>query len=211
MLRYILLSTVAMFAFSSIASPKNTQEHEITLHERRISGEIPYEISNIVINGEPIEMDSSFFVGSTGDEWEKKMTFDFVNTSNKDINHLVIDLMLPNPDKSMRGALAPFYWFRSRTAGSVLPLFRDGKHQEMFRDVPDLKPGETLQIKLLEKYYDSFQDMIGRRGMGLSNSGEIKDVTIWVDIVGFSDGTIWSYGQYFKSDPNDPIKWVPTK
>lgn len=203
-----LLLTVAIFAFSSVASPKNAQGHEITLQKRNLREEIPYQISNIVINGAPIEMDSAFSVGSTGDEWEKKLTFNFTNTSNKDITYLNIELLLPNPDKSRHGALAPFFWFRSRTAGSVLPFFRDAKSQEMFRDVPDLKPGETLHIKLQEKYYDSFQRMI--RDMGLSNSGEIKDVTIWVDTVGFSDGTIWNY-EYFKPDPTDPTKWVPTE
>jgi hypothetical protein len=205
MLRYIVLLTLAIFPFSSVASPKNVQGHEITLKERNLRGEIPYQISNIVINGAPIEMDSAFSVGGTGDEWEKKLIFNFTNTSNKDITYLDIKLLLPNPDKSRLGAFAPFFWFRSRTAGSVLPFLRDAKSQEMFRDVPDLKPGETLQIKLQEKYYDSFQRMIGI--MGLSNSGEIKDVTIWVDTVGFSDGTIWNY-EYFKPDPTDPTKWI---
>lgn len=200
MLRHILLLTVTIFAFSSVASPRNAQINKITLKERKISGEIPYQISNIVVNGELIKMNSSFFVGSRGDEWEKKLTFNFVNTSNKDITHVHIQLMLPSEDKSKLGAAPTFFWFRSRS---------DVKYRDMSQDVPDLKPGETLQIKLQEKYYDSFQKMIGR--IGLSNSGEIKDVIIWVNTVGFSDGTIWTYGRYYKPDPNDPTKWVPTE
>jgi hypothetical protein len=200
MLRYILFLAVTIFAFSSVASPRNAQINKITLKERKISGEIPYQISNIVVNGEPIEMNSSFFVGSTGDEWEKKMTFNFVNTSNKDITSVHIRLMLLSQDKSKLRAAPTFFLFRSRS---------DVKAQDMFRDVPDLKPGETLQIKLQEKYYDSFQKMIGR--VGLSNSGEIKDVIIWVYTVGFSDGTIWGYGSYYKPDPKDPTKRVPAE
>ena len=208
MLKYILFLTVSMFAFSSVALSQNAQINKITLKERKIAGEIPYQISNIAINGEPVKMNSSFFVGSAGDEWEKKLIFNFTNTSNKDITYLDIKLMLPPEDKSKQGALPTFFWFRSRTAGSVLPMFRnDDKFQGMFQDVPDLKPGETLQIKLQERYYGSFQRMIEK--IGLSNSGEIKDVIIWVKTIGFSDGTTWGYGSYYKPDPNDPTKSVP--
>jgi hypothetical protein len=195
MLRYILLLTVTMCAFSSVASSRNAQINKITLKERRIAGEVPYQISNIAVNGEFIEMNSSFFVRGAGDEWEKKLTFDFVNTSNKYITYLDIQLMLPPEDKSERGAAPHFFWFKSKSSG-----------HELFRDVPDLKPGETLQIKLQERYYDSFQKMVG--SMGLSNSGEIKEVIIWVNRIGFSDGTVWGYGRYYRPDPNDPTKRV---
>lgn len=208
-LSVLCISIALSIGMNLAASSKNTQERKITSRKRHLAGEFPYQITNIVINGAPIEMDSSFSVGSTGDEWEKKLTFNFVNTSNKDITYVFIELQLPSPDGIKLGAHAPFFWFRSRTAGSVLPFFRDVKSQEMFRDVPDFKPGDILQIKLQEKYYNDFQRVLGM--LGLSNSGEIKDFTIWVKTVGFSDGTIWEYGQYFKLDPKDPKKWVPAE
>jgi hypothetical protein len=105
--------------------------------------------------------------------------------------------MLPPEDTSKIGAAPTLFWFRSRSGV---------KAQGMFQDVPDLKPGETLQIKLQQRYYDAFQKMIEK--IGLSNSGEIKDAIIWVKTIGFSDGTIWGYGSYYKPDPNDPTKWV---
>jgi hypothetical protein len=207
MLRLLSVALVVLFALSSVVSAKAPQEHKINLQKRNLSGEIPYQISNIVINGAPVEMGSSFSVGSTGNEWEKKMTFNFMNTSNKEIAHMFIKLLVPSLDQSNLGTLIPFFWFRSRTAGSVYPPFRGDQFQEMFQDIPDLRPRENLQIKLQEKYYEDFSKMIQK--MGFSNSGEIKGITIWIDTLVFTDGTLWKSGTYFKPDPKDSSHWTP--
>ena len=196
--KYTLVFALAVLAVASPAAlSKVVQQQTVVLKEFDLNKPgyaVPYKISGVKNENTAIGLGISTSVDGV-DEWIKKLAFSFTNTSEKSMSRVLIKLWLLNPDSPQPSAKVPLFFFASK---SVSPLFPD---------VADLEPGEKLQVTFQEKYYESLQRLTQK--VGLLNSDRIRDITICVDSILFSDGTTWSYGKYYRPDPKDPSRFIP--
>lgn len=152
----------------------------------------PIKILNIKVKDKEIKTNEKFV--DDNNAWLQDFTLDIENISSQTVIHLKIHLAFP---KHATGK--PTTW-----AGSNIWYGHEPVTNQPFianESAPPLRTGDKATLKLadyngLRKFLDS-----------LEHPKILKQITISIDQVFFDDGTMWSSGQMFKRDPNDPEKW----
>ena len=115
-----------------------------------------------------------------GPDWLRKISLEVTNTTEKDINWLLINLVLREPVLGVRKP-AP------ETAGIVITL-------ELPMSEPKiniLQAGVTVTLKPPANMVDHWTDYARQQGMD-----DIEKVILDIRQVGFTDGTNWYRGSY---------------
>lgn len=155
-------------------------------------GEIAFDFSK-----KPIEIEQS--------DWLKDFSFNVKNLTNKKIIYLSFNISFP--DTAANGLnimnLQPRY-------GQTEGFTRDGKplimRSTVNRKTPlvELEPSKEFNISLEGDYEDLFRFIETRQPMSTINK-----VHVSFSMVGFEDGTFWSYGgYYFKYDQDNPGRQI---
>ena len=147
---------------------------------------VPLEISNLKVNGDPINFDQSF---QADDEWLKGLTFDVKNVSGKVITHFRIGLRLRNPNNNQQ-VITPMI-FHGRDTG--LP------NVEATVRVAD---GEIIHATFDEKRYNGLKQ--AQEQVGLNR---ITDADLSIEMVIFEGDTAWRLGNLLRRDSSDPMRW----
>ena len=147
---------------------------------------VPLEISNLKVNGTPINFDQPF---QADDEWLKGLTFDVKNVSGKVITHFRIELSLHNPDNNQRAIT--YMVFHGRDTG--LPNVEATAH---------VADGEIIHASFDEKRYNGLKRT--QEHIGLS---KITNAEFSIAFVIFEGDTAWRLGNLLRRDPTDPMRW----
>jgi hypothetical protein len=151
----------------------------------------PIKLTELRLGDRVIAFDENYIAVS---DWLKGMTINARNDSEKTLVHLSLKLDFPETTKSGNGMVS---WLRYGKHPTILQI---GKDEERPAD-----PGQNFQIRLDEKELLALKRFIESR----QPLNDLTQVTISLENVYYSDGTMWSGGHIRKPDPNDPKRWIP--
>jgi hypothetical protein len=126
---------------------------------------------------------------SDDDDWVKGLTLNLLNTSDKPITHISVDVTFLRPENDVTSDEPPFAIFLTYSSEQAKPL----------------EPGESVEVSLADEEYPRIRRTLSK----LSYPASIKEIELYITKVNFDDGTAWHTGRMFRYDPQNPGKAVP--
>jgi hypothetical protein len=158
----------------------------------------PAKILSIRLKEAPVELGQGFLYD---DDWLKELRIVVINTSDRPIVFISIDLGFPRPQES--GAKPPavydLEWGQKRVVYPEAPT----------EEAKVLQPGETVEVKLTKHEYEGLKSFLAQTGYSTS----INDLDILVRTVVFEgDVDLKCYaGMMLARDPENPNRWMRAK
>jgi hypothetical protein len=155
----------------------------------------PAEISLVKSRIGTIELDKKF---SAGEDWFEGLAVGVHNKSEKPISYISLHLYFPRPKEqqgmndlgfSLQYGVNPIW---ARRNGIAMPA------------AAPIQPGNKVEITLPDNRYRAIQAALVEAGYPAS----IKTIKIYVEMLGFSDGTIWLGNKMFTQDENEPGRLI---
>lgn len=134
---------------------------------------------------------------AANDDWLRGLTIRVLNDSNKPVTSVSIEIQFRRPANQAKelDLVAPIAYGQNPFAAP----------QEGYTLAPEpILPGQTKDITLSDEGYDSLRSMLDQ----LNYPASIKSVKVQVRAIGFSDGTVWNAGNFFRRDPSNPGQWI---
>jgi hypothetical protein len=154
----------------------------------------PVKIKAVKAKGRLIKTDKKF---SADDDWFEGLTAIVVNNTGKEILSISIDVWLLRPEEQ---AQEPGYVHNLEY--NIDPLwFKPG--EEYQTDKPPVPTGSAVEITLSTDAYYRIKFTLSELGYPSSH----QSIKIRISSVGFSDGTVWRSGDYYRRDPTAPTGW----
>jgi hypothetical protein len=171
-----------------------SQEHERVVDKDEFDN-APVSITAVKTKKGFVEVGKKF---SDEEDWLRSFTVRVKNTSGKNVSYVSVMVIFPRPKGQEGSEVAPF-GDSIRYGGDALssPSVPGG--------VPVIPPDETVDITWSERSYDANLLLLEK----LKYPKSLKKVRVYVEEVGFQDGTVWSGGRFFKRDPDDPKRLIP--
>ena len=135
-------------------------------------------------------------------EWLRGLTITVRNDSGKDISHLNFSLFFPRTANGATGQSSYTYDF---TYG-VSPTSEH--YEESRKRQPDrvIKKGEEYDLTLSDERLNYINKILA----WLEYPPNIREVEVWINEIGFDDGSVWKGGSYFQGgDHSQRIKPPP--
>jgi hypothetical protein len=158
----------------------------------------PAKILSIRLKEAPVELEQGFVYD---DDWLKDLRIVVINTSDRPIVFISIDLEFPRPQES--GARPPavydLEWGQKRVVYPAAPI----------EETKALQPGETVEVRLTKDEYEGLKSFLAQTGY----SASINDLDILVRTVVF-EGDVdlkWHSGMMVARDPENPNTWIRAK
>ncbi|HQZ97065.1 MAG TPA: hypothetical protein PLP21_12160 [Pyrinomonadaceae bacterium] len=152
----------------------------------------PITIEKVRVKDRSISFQDSFI---ESEDWLNGFSFQVKNISKKTIVYLDISLVFPQDE----------FGNPTKPASEVLRFGKfpkaDSDLGKIDSNLPTLAPGES--VTLYVKSYLELQKLLEYAG----HPKNISDVTIRLERVVFSDGTMFSAGKTLTRDPGDPERW----
>jgi hypothetical protein len=126
------------------------------------------------------------------DDWMRGFAVTFKNTSNKNIVYL--KLLLEFPETEVAGPMMAFPIIFGRQPKN--------SNDRSFDNL--LKPGEDVEIALTDDKYSSLRSFLKSRSFD-----KVSNISLFLDMVIFDDDIMWTGGDLWSRNPNDPNQWVP--
>jgi hypothetical protein len=177
----------ATFALVLLCSAAAAAPKDRTLKRASLPDE-PVEITEIKVKENRVQFWEQF---PADDDWLSGITFTVKNTSERQISHLT--LLIEQPISETFSLTIPV------GAGDFNPLGQTVSGPAI------AAPGKTVEIRLSEGRYRGFRDAVPTQ----YQFTPITQVTIHVQRVVFTDGTMWYKGMLHQRDPNNPRRWYP--
>ncbi len=124
-------------------------------------------------------------------EWLRGLTITVRNDSGRDITHLSFAVLFPankNQASSDVSYTFDFMW-------GLSPLSKHYKESRRLRPERVIKRNDKFDLTLSDEQYDHIQKVLN----SLSYPS-VREIEIWIDEVGFDDGTSWRGGQILYPD-----------
>ena len=137
---------------------------------------------------------------SDDEDWLKYLTVRVKNISGKRVNYVSVLVVFTRPKNQDDSKEAPFgdsLRYGNSTFSNPPSAGR----------APAILPSETVYLTWDEHSYEVNLSVLQR----LKYPKSLKKVEIYVEEVGFEDGTVWSGGLFFRRDPNNPKKLIPAE
>lgn len=191
-----LVFLMICFCIVGISGVKVTsQDEEIIVHKK--FGEVPVKLVSVSAGKKEVALEKAF---AKTDGWFKGLKFEIENTSGKVITYISLDLIFNRPKELKEASNNDKYPF-----GIVIPYGQTDDFMANKATGVEIKPGETVKIPLKENYYNTLNGSLLRLGY----PSKFKGVEVIIREIGFSDGTLWSYGLFYKRDPENSVRWTP--
>jgi len=190
----LLCPVVAASVLSLICSlAAQVQGQERTIRRVKWRNE-PLELTKPEVGGREVKFDQAF--QAQGDDWFRGLAITVRNTTSRPIRYISVGLTfgssgagdLPSRDWLLYGCLPPENEVGAKPCGR-----------------PPLQPNETATLVLQD--YESTRVFLNETG----KPQDIGEFEMSIGEVIFADGRMWSAGQIFERDPDDPNRWVPER
>jgi hypothetical protein len=168
----------------------SAQKSEITV--QFLSGTEPVKPVSFHVKNKNLSFGTNF-AGS--DEWVKDFSVDIQNASGKSVVYVDIGVFVLRP----KGDDAPPFHFSITKGNKKSALERKDTGLSF---TSSKSSDHLLNIRLLENEYSSIRESLDRLGY----PSKIERLELQVEEVGFSDGTFWSLGKWFRADPKETGK-----
>ena len=127
------------------------------------------------------------------DDWLNGTTFKIKNYSGREIVHLELHLNFPETKALGNEMSFPIY------------LGRRPGVEDQRADPVAIAPDEEVSITLDENTYAQLKRFLEYR----QPISKINQVTVLPYLVVFADGIAWGQGEYYRSDPDSPKRFIP--
>ena len=133
-------------------------------------------------------------------DWFKGLTLKIKNTSDKPVNYVSALVTFTRPKEQKDAGRIPF---GEPLIYGISPV--ELKKIASSNPAPSIPPGESIELSLPEKYFDEYKAILKR----LDFPDSIKRIEVSLQEVGFEGGLLWSGGEYWRQDSNNPDKFIP--
>lgn len=195
LLRLSLLPALSLVFVTSIyyqaSSGQAGEEQDRTIEAPSFSNE-PVKISELRVKGRGVRAGEKF---KDSNDWFKGLTIKISNTSDRPVMYVSVLLSFPRPKEQKGAGRLPF---GERLTYGFSPV--DMKAAGGSGPVPSIRPGENIELVLSEKYFNEYVSAL----KGLAFPDAIRRIEITVQEVGFEDGLLWSGGEFWRRDPEQP-------
>lgn len=171
--------------------------HEDRLVEKDEGFKPPVEISAIKSKAGVIKPGMKF---SSDEDWIQGLTISVRNKSEKPITHISLRILFPRPKEQQD--LLDFVDLLNY-GESPIP-YEDGRIP--FNSATPVLPGETVELRLTDEDYNALKTLLRE-----SKYSSINKIKVDVEVLGFSDGTLWMAGRMYTLDRDRPGKLLPVK
>ena len=154
----------------------------------------PVKIKAVKTKGKPIKTDEKF-LGE--DDWFEGLTASVVNNTGKEILSISIDVFFLRPEEQAQERPLVYQLDYGADPFNLKP----GEEYQATR--PPIPTGRAVAIELPGDEYHSIKAILGELNYLLTHRG----IKIRISSVGFSDGTVWHTGTYYRRDPTAPSGW----
>ena len=192
----LLLLLLTGFCLIGLTISKVTSQEEEIIVQKKFSG-VPVKLVSVTAEKKEVSLEKPFAKTS---RWYKGLEFEIENTSDKIATFLSLDLTFTRPKELKASSESDKYSYSMIIPyGDADAFFANGQTGVQ------IKPNEIVKIHLTENYYNTLDGALTR----LDYPSKFKGVEIVIREVGFSDGTLWSYGLFYKQNTENPTKWEP--
>ena len=193
--RILFFLTICFCIVGILGTRVTSQDEEVIVHKK--FGDVPVKLVSVSAEKKEVALDKAF---AKTDGWYKGLEFEIENTSGKTITYISLDLIFNRPKELTESSGNDKYPF-----GLVIPF---GERDDFMINKStgiEIKPNETVRIPLKENYFNTLNGSLLRLGY----PAKFKGVQVIIREIGFSDETLWSYGLFYKQDPENPARWAP--
>jgi hypothetical protein len=192
----VLIFSMLCFCIVGISGIKVTsQDEEIIVHKK--FGEVPVKLVSVSAEKKEVALEKAF---AKTDGWFKGLEFEIENTSGKTITCLTLQLRFDRPKELKESSGNEKY-----PLSMTIPFGEKNDFLAHKATGIEIKPNEIVKIPLKEYYFHTLNESLTRLGY----PAKFKGVEIVIHEICFSDETLWSYGLFYKRDPENPARWAP--
>lgn len=161
----------------------------------------PIKIKAVKAKGRPVKSGEKFLAD---DDWFEGLAVSVTNDTDKAILSIQLDVFFLKPT---RQAQEPPYAYLYRLEYGADPFwFKPGEEYET--DKPPIPPGRAVEIVLSADEYDHVKASLSELGYPVGQKG----IEVRISSIGFTDGTAWNCGTYYRRDPTAaPSGWREIK
>jgi hypothetical protein len=172
---------------------QNAQKSELIV--QFLSGTEPVKPVSFNVKNKNLSFGTNF---AESDDWLKVFSVDIQNASGKSVTYVDLGVFVLRP----KGDVSPPFHF-SITKGNKKSALEQKDTGLLFAS--SKSSNHLLTVQLSEGEYLSIRDSLDRLGY----PSKIERLELQVEEVGFSDGTFWSLGKWFRADPEKPENLIP--
>lgn len=154
----------------------------------------PAKIKAVKAKGKMIKAGRKFLAG---DDWFEGLTVSIVNDTGKAILSVQIDVWLVRPEGQKD---APPYVYDLNYGADP---FWFKPWEEYRTNKPPVPPGSALDMVLSAEEYEHIRSGLEE----LAYPPGHQAIEIRIGNIGFTDGTVWNGGLYWRRDPTAPDGW----
>lgn len=191
------ISAAMFFGNSLYAASAVQQPRERMLKRLPFPRNEPLEITGLKFKGKGVWFDEKFVAE---EDWIKDLVISVKNKSDKRILYFSVDIFLPPiPGLAGQHLMLPLSYGNSGLKRDHSPSLQER--------LVGLEPGATTDIQMTNPKYESFLRIVAEK---TDHYPSIERVDLRLDQIIFEDDTMWDLGDYFRRDPADPSRWIPT-
>lgn len=154
----------------------------------------PVKIKAVRLDGKPIKTDEKFLAD---DDWLEGLSVSVKNETAKAIVSIGVDVLFLRPEEQ---AKEPPYVYKLGYGPDPF-LLKPG--EEYQTNLPPTPPGEMVAMFIPADHYNDIKSSLSELGYPSPHKG----IEIRIASIGFSDGTFWHSGSYYRRDPTTPSGW----
>jgi hypothetical protein len=191
-----MVGFTVLFLPSIKTAPQQSTDRVVTKLSRK---ELPVKVKTLKTKKGVEELEKQF---DGEDDWFNGLTIKVENISGKTITYLAGGFLFPRLAKDVQADSPPRYH-----------RFMYGRYPQAPSDsalssqLISIKPGETLDISILQSEYDSIRQQLNDLGYPVS----IREISINIEEIYFDDGTAWIVGSWYRRESDNPSKYYRIK
>ena len=161
-----------------------------------LGGKEPVRAICFEVEGERMEFGQRF---SAGEDWLKTLTIGIQNTSGKVVTYIDIGVFVPRHNDQNKAP--PFHF--SLFSGDKQAALKMEDSGLLFE--PSSSPDRSVAVRMGLDEFTSIRSSLSKLGY----PSKIGAIELQIEEVVFSDGTVWSLGRWYRTDPSDRRKLIP--
>jgi hypothetical protein len=162
-----------------------------------LGGKGPVRAVFFEVDGERMEFGHRF---SAGEDWLETLTIGIQNTSGKVVTYIDIGVFVPRQQDQTKAP--PFHF--SLFSGNKLAALK--MEDSGLRFEPSSSPDRYVTVGMDLDEFTSIRSSLSKLGY----PSKIGSIELQIEEVVFSDGTVWSLGRWYRTDPGDRRKLIPS-
>jgi hypothetical protein len=187
----IAFATLVISGF--VATRMNAQDGIVTIVY--LSGKEPIKAFSFNIRKKRFAFNERFYGSS---DWLRDFSINVQNPTGKTVTYIDIGVFVVRSKE--QSSLPPFHF--SISTGNRQAALERRASELLFG--PSDSDGEILRVSTSESDYRDIRTSLTKLGY----APEIERVEIQIEEVGFSDGSLWSLGGWYRADPKDTKKLI---